>query len=1090
MKRILTMMLLALSVAGHSQYMRRDGQQILDHNGQPIILRGLGLGGWMVQEGYMLQTDAFAGPQHKIREKITQLIGTANTETFYQAYRDNGITKRDIDSLKAWGFNSVRLPMHYNLYTLPIEQESGGGNTWLDEGFERTDQLLEWCEQNQMYLILDMHATPGGQGKDANISDYDATKPSLWESEANRTKLIALWRKLADRYKDRQWIGGYDLINEPNWSFTQGGNINGCTENANTPLRDLYIQLTNAIREVDTNHMIIIEGNCWGNNYNGILSATNQPWDNNMALSFHKYWNANTQGAIQGMLNLRTTYNLPIWLGETGENSNVWFKDAISLCESNNIGWAWWPMKKIDNISGPASVTKTAEYQTLLNYWQNGGNAPSQTFAFNALMQIAENYKMENVTLRPDVIDAMFRQVQTTETKKYKDHPIPGKVFATEFDMGHNGVAYFDKVVANYRTDTGTFEAWNNGWSMRNDGVDIQPSTDAVNNGFQIGWTEDNEWLTYSLTAPSLTAYDIDIRYSGSGKIHFEDTDGNISESIILPNSGGFTTFQTITVTDILLQAGLNKVKLYIETGGFNLNWFELKNPHASSAAMFKVIDASTSALGNKVNVVFNKQIQTGINFSQSAFTLKVNGTAVPATVAYSTEDNRTLVFTPSTPINPGNSVTLSYAGGNLLASDATAHAAFTDKPVTNRVGSILGISGTVQAENFYSNNGLQLENSNDIGGGQNIAYTDAGDSLQYLVNVQTTGNYKIEWRTSGESQVGSAQIQMIGETTQDIQTVNFPATGGWQTWQTVESFGTLTAGRYIMKVNILSPGFNLNWIRFSYQVPDDDGDGVGNASDNCPNTPSGDVVDFSGCTMFTLPTNNFSVSTSSETCRSSNNGAISISAVANHNYVATLTGNGVNLSMAFNSAASFPNLNAGVYQLCIAIPSSPSFQQCYNVVVTEPEDLGVFSRVDERAFRLELDLEGSETYRIELNGIQYMTDQHSIVLDLEAGRNELLVKTDRECQGVHRQTIVMNDIMSVYPNPARQELVNVLLPSAKAGNVTLEVYSMIGKKVASYQLPAQERTVSFDASAFASGTYLLKVVSPTGTYNTKFVKL
>jgi endoglucanase len=88
-----------------------------------------------------------------------------------------------------------------------------------------------------------------------------------------------------------------------------------------------------------------------------------------MALSFHKYWNQNDVASIQKMLDYRTQYNVPIWLGESGENSNVWFKEAISLVESNNIGWAFWPMKKIENLAGVTSVTKTPEYDQLLKYW-------------------------------------------------------------------------------------------------------------------------------------------------------------------------------------------------------------------------------------------------------------------------------------------------------------------------------------------------------------------------------------------------------------------------------------------------------------------------------------------------------------------------------------------------------------------------------------------------------------------------------------------------------------------------------------------------------------------------------------------------
>ena len=160
------------------------------------------------------------GQQHKIKARIIDLIGTEKTEEFYDAWLANHTRKIDIDSMRSWGFNSVRLPMHFNLYTLPVEQEPvKGENTWLEKGFQITDSLLSWCKANKMYLILDLHAAPGGQGNDLNISDRDDTKPSLWESEANQLKTIALWKKLAQRYVKEPWMGGYDILNEPNWGF-------------------------------------------------------------------------------------------------------------------------------------------------------------------------------------------------------------------------------------------------------------------------------------------------------------------------------------------------------------------------------------------------------------------------------------------------------------------------------------------------------------------------------------------------------------------------------------------------------------------------------------------------------------------------------------------------------------------------------------------------------------------------------------------------------------------------------------------------------------------------------------------------------
>jgi endoglucanase len=158
------------------------------------------------------------------------------------------------------------------------------------------------------------------------------------------------------------WIAGYDLINEPNWTFENRSNLNGCDDQTNAPLRQLLVDITAAIRQVDTNHMIILEGNCWAGNYNGLLP----PWDDNLVISFHKYWDAPTAASLQPWVDKRNQWNMPVWLGESGENSNEWFRDVVRHCEQANIGWAWWPWKKIGTISGPVIVQKPAGYQAIL----------------------------------------------------------------------------------------------------------------------------------------------------------------------------------------------------------------------------------------------------------------------------------------------------------------------------------------------------------------------------------------------------------------------------------------------------------------------------------------------------------------------------------------------------------------------------------------------------------------------------------------------------------------------------------------------------------------------------------------------------
>ena len=197
---LLLVLITNFSNANGQGFLKADGQRIVNGKGENVLLRGMGLGGWMLQEGYMLQVNGIGQQQHVIKGKIEELIGAKSTQEFYDAWVENHTRKIDVDSLKAWGFNSIRLPMHFGLYTLPAEQEPvKGQDTWLTKGFALTDSLLSWCKANQVYLVLDLHAAPGGQGNDLNIADRDASKPSLWESDENKQKTIRLWKKIAER---------------------------------------------------------------------------------------------------------------------------------------------------------------------------------------------------------------------------------------------------------------------------------------------------------------------------------------------------------------------------------------------------------------------------------------------------------------------------------------------------------------------------------------------------------------------------------------------------------------------------------------------------------------------------------------------------------------------------------------------------------------------------------------------------------------------------------------------------------------------------------------------------------------------------
>lgn len=534
-------------------FLHRQDKKIVDGTGKEILLKGIGLGGWLLQEGYMLQTSSFANAQWQIRQKILDLIGTTNTDLFYEKYRQNFIREVDIDSIKSWGFNSIRLPFHYNLFAV-----NSNPPTFIEKGFQIIDSLLNWCGKNQIYLILDMHAAPGGQSNEG-ISDYNPSFPSLWESEQNKSLAVQIWRKIAERYKDKQWIGGYDLINEPKWSLPP----------SNQPLRDLYIRITDTIRAVDNNHILFVEGNSYATDFTGLTPA----WDNNMAYSFHKYWNSNTQSAIQSYLNLRSSTNIPLWLGETGENSNQWFVECVELMKNYDIGWAWWTHKKIETISAPLSVGKTYGYQQLLNYWDGQGSRPPADFAFNALMAQADQFLLENCTYHKDYIDALMRQPFNTKTIPFADNQIPGVIYATNYDMGKENYAYSDEVYEN----TGSND-YNNGWAYRNDGVDIETCNDFSSNGYDIGWTATGEWLNYTTNITESGLYDISFyvaAQNSGGKIMLSLDDQHITTALDVPVTGGWQNWQPFTANDIYLPSGTHTLKLQLFFGGFNISSME-----------------------------------------------------------------------------------------------------------------------------------------------------------------------------------------------------------------------------------------------------------------------------------------------------------------------------------------------------------------------------------------------------------------------------------------------------------------------------------------------------------------------------------
>jgi len=382
--------------------------------------------------------------------------------------------------------------------------------------------------------------------------------------------MIDLWVKLADRYKNEPNIGGYDIINEPNIGFEDKNDVRGTNEKTNAPLKKLMMDITTAIRKVDKKHIIIIEGNGFGNNYNGILPA----WDDNIVLSFHKYGNFNNRGSIQNFLALRDKYNVPLWLGESGENSNTWFTECIGLVERNDIGWSWWPLKKMGG-NNPLEIKVPIGYQKLLDYWGSKGSKPSASEAQPILDQWLENLKFENNIIHHDVIDAMFRQVQSADTRPFRQNMITNNtiILAADYDLGRQRSAYYDKDTARYQYTPGVNTIGNKGNSYRNDGVDIKADA----NGPYVMSIEDGEWMQYTINVKAAGTYSVKfVVSSGSATGKLSLTNGSQTlGSIAIPNTGGDQTWQTVVLSGVTLNNGVIKLRVYADKGGWDFRSME-----------------------------------------------------------------------------------------------------------------------------------------------------------------------------------------------------------------------------------------------------------------------------------------------------------------------------------------------------------------------------------------------------------------------------------------------------------------------------------------------------------------------------------
>ena len=548
LKILMTSLILLSALIGQEGFLHNVDGEIVEGNGEPILLRGFGLGGWLVPEGYMLHNQAwisgFESPTD-IENHVTDLIGAEAAEDFWELYRANYVAQADIDQIAEWGFNHLRVPFHYKQF-----YDSTGSETPI--GYAIVDELISWCEPYNMYIILDMHCAPGGQNG-GPISDSDGTA-RLWLEESNKELTIQIWKEIATYYADHTLIGGYDLINEP--VLPSGVTLE--------EFKQLYIDITEAIREVDNNHLLWIEGNWYGTDFAGLTP----PWDDNMGYSFHKYWGATSLSTIQSYINMRNNYGVPLWMGESGENSNHWYYEVFKLLEENNIGWNFWTHKKVDKITSPYSAYVSPQYQIVIDYLLGNASQPTSDIASMGLTSFANSLKIENCLMRRGVVAALTDPDYGETTKPYVPHSIPGTIPAAYYDIGARGLSYSD---SDYWNDGDG--GYNDGWVFRNDGVDVEGSDDDINIPYTVGWTEAGEWLGYTIQNVTPGTYDVSfsIAAPSSGGIFYAQLEGQNLGVIDVPATGGWYNWDDIPAQTVTLSEGDKFLKIQIVQAGFNI---------------------------------------------------------------------------------------------------------------------------------------------------------------------------------------------------------------------------------------------------------------------------------------------------------------------------------------------------------------------------------------------------------------------------------------------------------------------------------------------------------------------------------------
>jgi len=344
--------------------LRVENGKIVDADGTPIPLRGTCVGGWMNMENFI---NGYPGSEHDLRAVMAETIGESKARFFFDRLLDYFLSEADIAFMKAAGATVVRLSFNYRHF-----EDDQEPFTYLEGGFRRLEEAVGWCEKHGLYAFLDLHAVQGWQNTDWHC-DNSTRHPLFWDNPHYQERWIALWRELTDRFKGNPAVAAYNPMNEPQSSAPRGR-----FREANEPRWDLinglYRKVVAAIREIDPDHAIILEGDNFSSRFDGL----DAPFADNLIYSSHNYnaagfgpgpypgrigdveWHLDRQREVflahQGT-RYTQAHNAPLWVGEFGSPFNGQahevvdrmraLDDQISVFNAHGATWTTWTYKDV-----------------------------------------------------------------------------------------------------------------------------------------------------------------------------------------------------------------------------------------------------------------------------------------------------------------------------------------------------------------------------------------------------------------------------------------------------------------------------------------------------------------------------------------------------------------------------------------------------------------------------------------------------------------------------------------------------------------------------------------------------------------------